>query len=347
MRKTLQDVARYLKDTLVPEADEAYAILPVYTAILPEEDIRKGVSAFRAFLVRLYGEVEAAGAAYDTCKKAAHAYENRTSLSVYYPFLHHVRIILMKIGYYGRFGESAGALCCENVFTRKITVGKNLECLRFLTSCGLRFDGIDLNDKKQGLHDTRSITVTCPDNPAMLAGLKIMAVAEADHGTLTNQDVFLRCDYRALQQKETDPLTIVRETMRHLPADMQAFALDLHRRYVDKGLTCTVEVKGFHTYIKYSFKRKDVWGLNASLSNGCHINVKSTKTDEYYDEIQTFAPFLQSLIAKGYGCGRKREIGRCDGGCRGMPIPLDASVLEMKDDIVRWFDLEVSCLQEK
>ena len=40
-----------------------------------------------------------------------------------------------------------------------------------------------------------------------------------------------------------------------------------------------------------------------------YINVKSTRTHEYTDTIKTFPQILQELITKGYGCGRKREIG--------------------------------------
>jgi hypothetical protein len=178
----------------------------------------------------------------------------------------------------------------------------------------------------------------------MLTGLKILAIAELDHGTLVNQDVFLRCDYRALKKDETDVLSIVQDTIKPLSAEVQAFILRLHQRYLDKGLTCVVEIKGFHIYMKYCYKRKDLWGINASLNNGYHINVKPRKTHEYTDTIKTVAPILQELIAAGYGCGRKREIGHCDGGCRGLPISLDDSVLDMRDDIETWFDREFSCL---
>lgn len=41
-------------------------------------------------------------------------------------------------------------------------------------------------------------------------------------------------------------LSIVRDTIKPLPADVQDFILQLHQRYMDKGLTCVVEVKGFH-----------------------------------------------------------------------------------------------------
>ncbi len=344
MRKTLPDVASYLKEIIVPVSQEAYAINPVYANVALEENIRYGVVAFRAFLVRLYDVLYAIGDVYDNSKKVAHEYENRITLSVYYPFLHNVSTLLMNIGYHGKSGDEESLICGYNIFNSKLPVSKNLECLQFLMSCGICFEGIDINEKKQILSDIKTIKITYPDNPTMLTGLKIMAIAELDHGTLINQDVFLRCDYRVLKKDETDVLSIVKETIKTLSFEVQDFILLLHQRYLGKGLTCIVEVKGFHIYIKYCYKRKDIWGINASLRNGYHINVKAAKTHEYTDTINKFSPILQELIAKGYGCGRKREIGHCDGGCRGIPISLDDSVLEIQDDIQTWFDKEVSCL---
>lgn len=343
MRKTLQDVARYLKETLVPESNEAYALNPVYTEVFPEENIREGVLALREFLCRLYDVLAVQGSKYDTSKKMIHEYENRTGLSVYYPFLHNLNIILRNIGYLGVPDENTQTLICSNsILNERISVSKNMECLRFLTGCGFCFGGVDVNDKKQKLSDITTIHVTYPDNPAMLIGLKVMAIAETEHSTLVNQDVLFRCDYRALKKDETDIVDIVQDTIKPLCTEIKDFILRLHHRYLDKGITCSVEIKGFHIYIKYCCKRKDVWGLNVSLNNGYHINVKPIKTDEYADTIKAFHPVLQELIAKGYGCGRKREIGHCDGGCRGIPIALDDSVLDMQDDIFTWLDQELS-----
>ncbi|WP_406241873.1 hypothetical protein ACF3M2_12465 [Tissierella carlieri] len=100
MRKTLQDVAGYLKEIMVPETHEAYAINPTYTNVSLEETIGEGVLAFRAFLVWPYDFLYAKGDVYDSSKKVAHEYENHITLSVYYPFLHNVSTILMNIGYH-------------------------------------------------------------------------------------------------------------------------------------------------------------------------------------------------------------------------------------------------------
>lgn len=348
MRKTLQDLSSYLKETLVPIRQEAYDISPVYTNEFDEERIQEGILAFRSFLVRLYEVLYQKGNQYDTSKKVAHEYENRTTLSVYYPFLHNVSTLLLKFSYYGKLDDTAQCLICDStVFHDKISVSKHLECLHFLQECGLVISGIDLHQKKPNLSEVESLRITYPNQPAMLLGMNVMAIAEIEHRTLINQDVFLRCDYRVLKKDETDVLSIVEDSIVPLPDEVKEFVMQLHHRYIENGMTCVVEVKGFHIYIKYCFKRKDVWGINASLNNGYHINVKSTKTEEYEDTIKTIAPVLQELIAKGYGCGRKRATGHCDGGCRGLTIPLDDSVLPIRDDIITWFDSELNALKKK
>ena len=347
MRKTISEVAQYIKSIVPPEPGETVVFKPVLKKIASPESFRDGIASCRDFLFQMYDSLIAEGKAYDTSKKTAHEYENRISLSVYYPFLDNLKNLLMKIGYHGAFADGHSLVCDNNIFDKRLSVAKSLECLRFLTTCGLCFDGVDLDKKKQNLSDIRTVTVRHLNAPAVMTGFKVMSMAEAELGTLANQDIFLRCDYRALQNGETDIVMVVRETIRPLPKEVQEFVLQLHERYSDSGVVCVIEIKGFHIYIKYCYKRKDVWGINASLNNGCHINVKAVKTQEYKDTIHTFPPFLQEMIAKGYGCGRKREIGRCDGGCRGLIIPLDDSVLDYRDYITKWFDTELSCLRRK
>lgn len=349
MRKTLQDVAGYIKTIMPPEPQEPYAISSVFEAVAPAEKVREGVSALRAFLCRLYDAVAEKGEAFDSHKKVAHEYENRITLSGYYPFLHNVKTALMKMGYQGVLSENAQALLCDTgIWNEKLSAVRNMETLCFLSDCGIGIGGLDLDAKKPNLSDGQTITICYPENPAMLTGLKVMAIAEIDYRTLANQDVFMRCDYRALATEEPDALTILQETIRPLSREVQDFLLQLHRSCLDKGMNCAVEIKGYFIYIKYSFKRKDVWGFNASLNNGFQINVKAQNMEQYGDAVSAFPPVLQDLIARGFGCGRKRpSVGHCDGGCRGMVLSLDDSILKIRQDVETWLDRELSCLKGK
>lgn len=348
MRKTLQDVACYIKEIIVPATDDTYEIEESYLIVSDEKSIREGVKAFRTFLAHLYDYLQVKGERYDTSQKVAHAYENRTTLSVYYPFLHHVGDFLMKVGYHGVISDDTHAITFgSSVFNSKLSTSKTLEVIKFLTESGVVVEGVNVEDKKQKLSDIKTMKLFYPENPSMLIGLKVLAIAEIDHGTLVNQEAFLRCDYRVIKKDETSVLSILKDTIRPLNTEVQKFILQLHQEHIDAGLNCIVETKGFHIYIKYCYKRKDVWGINASLNNGYHINVKSTKTHEYTTSIEAFDSKLKALIDKGYGCGRKRAIGHCDGGCRGIPITLDDSVLDIKDHVRSWLALEVSHLKKK
>ncbi len=341
MRKTLKDLARYLKSIVVSTTQEKYKILPRFESISNEGNIRKAIIDFNEFLIKLYDVLNIKGDLYDNDKKVAHEYENRTTLSVYYPFLHNVKTLLMKIGYSGELVEdNQFILCSNNIFNEKLPISKNIECLKFLTDCGILIEGIDLTDKKLLLSDIKTIKISYPINPSMLIGLKAMSIAEIELGTLDNQDIFLRCDYRVLKKDETNVLDVIKDSIKYLSNEVQEYILELHQYYIDKGLKCIIEIKGFWIFIKYTYKRKELWGVNISLNNGFQINIKAVNTHEYIDLIQNFPLYLQEIISRGYGCGRKRN-GCCDGGCRGLIISLDDSFGGITNIIKMWLDTEI------
>jgi hypothetical protein len=347
MRKTLGDVAEYLQSILAPETNGTFTINPLFKNIANDEKIREGVFAFRQFLHQCYGALTINSEKYDSPKKVAHEYENRISLSVYYPFLHNAKNLLLNIALQGVWENNHQSLICSGkIFDTRISTAKSIECLQFLHDCGLQIDGINLEDKKQYLPQLENIIFSFPKNDAMLIGLKVMAIAEAKLGTLENQDIFLRCDYHVLKNDELASLEnavfIIKHATRFLSNDVRNFIFQLHQTCTEKGYKPLIEIKGFWIIIKYVYKRKEMWGFNVSLANGIHINVKAQNMDKYRDAIETFPPVLREVIEKGYGCGRKRS-GVCDGGCRGMIIPLNDSdfVLSIKTELEYWFEQEL------
>ncbi len=354
MQKTLKDMAKHLKNVITPEIPETYTINPMFGNISSEENIREGVLAFRNFLYQLCDILISEGDSYDNNKKIAHAFDDRVTISVYYPFLHNVKCLLLNIGFHSVLTENAQSLIVgNNIFNTKIPVSKSIECLRFFTACGILIDGIDLNEKKPDLSKAERIEILYPDNPAMLTGLKVMAIAEMEFGTNVNKfnaisycrfsDILLRCDYRVLNNNETDAISILEDTIKPLSVNVQDFILQLHQRYLDKGLKCDVEIKDLWIKIKYSYKRNEIWGINASVNNGYQINIKAKNTHKYADTIEKLPSFLHEMIEKGFGCGKKRGISDyCDGGCRGFRISLDDSIIDIRNAIETWLDKELS-----
>ena len=359
MRKTLKDMAKHLKNVITPEIPETYEIDPMFENISNEENIREGVLAFRNFLYQLCDVLIVEGDSYDNHKKIAHAFDDRVTISVYYPFLHNVKCLLLNIGFHGVLAESDGSLTIgNNIFHTKIPNSKSLDCLRFLTDCGILIDGIDLDDNKLDLLKVERIKISYPDNPAMLTGLKVMAIAEIEFDRIASKskvnksntisycrfsDILLRCDYRVLKNNETDVVSILKDTMNPLSANVQDFILQQHLHYLDKGLKCNVEIKDLWIKIKYSYKSKEIWGINVSLNNGYQINIKAKNTHKYSDTIKKFPLFIQEMIEKGYGCGIKRGISdHCNGGCQGFRFLLDDSIIDIRNDIETWLDTELS-----
>lgn len=352
-------MAKHLKNVITQEIPEIYAINPMFENISSEEEIREGVLAFRNFLYQLCDVLLVEGDSYDNHKKNAHAFDDRVTISVYFPFLHNVKCLLLNIGFHGVLTKSAGSLTASNnIFNTKIPVSKSIECLRFLTDCGIVIDGIDLNEKITDLSKVERINISYPDNPAMLMGLKVMAIAEIELDKIVNKlegnklstisycrfsDILLRCDYRVLKNNKTDNvISILKDTMNPLSANVQDFILQLHQRYLDKGLKCNVEIKDLWIKIKYSYKSKEIWGINVSLNNGYQINIKAKNTHKYADTIEKFPSFIREMIEKGYGCGIKRGISdHCNGGCQGFRFSLDDSIIDIRSAIETWLDTEL------
>jgi len=340
-------MATHLKSIILPETFEAYAIKPIFETSSNTESIWEGILAFRAFLHRFCDVLIEKSDLYDHHKKTAD--EHRSAIYYNFPFLDNVKKLLLNIGVHGELTEDAQFLVTgSTIFNTKLSTTKNIECLRFLTDCGMCFGGIDLNAKRPKLLEIETIKISYPTNPAMLTGLKVMAIAEVKLGTSLNHNILMRCDYRVLKTDETDVLSILKETIKPLSANVQGFVLRLHQLCLDKGLHCAVEIRGFWKKIKYSRGKKEIWGINTSLNNGFELTVKANNTQKYADTIIKFPLALQELIAKGYGCGRKRSMnGTCDAGCEGLRIPLNDSVLDISDGIEIWLGQEVSCLRKK
>ncbi len=360
MSKTLKDMAKHLKKVIAAEIPKTYAINPMFENISSEENIREGVLAFRNFLYHLCDVLIFEGDMYDNHKKNAHEFDDRVTISVYFPFLHNVKCLLLNVGFHGVLTESTQSLTMgNNIFNTKVPVSKWIECLRFLNACGILIGGIDLNDKKPDLSKAEEIIISYPDNPAMLTGLKVMAIAEIEFGTNANEsevnksnainycrfsDILLRCDYRVLKNNRNDDvISIFKDTMKPLSDNVQDFILQLHQRYLDKGIKCSVEIKDLWIKIKYSYKSKEIWGINISLNNGYQINIKAKNTHKYADTMEKFPSFIQEMIKKGYGCGIKRGISdHCNGGCQGFRFSLDESIIDISNTIETWLDTELS-----
>ena len=206
---TLSDVARHLKNLLPIEIPESYPIKPMFTNITDEEGIRGGIVALLDFMRLFYDLLADSGEQYDKPKSPSRRGKT-PSIPVDFPFIYHAKSVLLNIGYHGKLNDNvlsfcglktlSPIICCEGMeATTKTSKPKLISCIRFLSDCGMYFEGIDLDMPNPCMTDNRHIEVTYPDNPDVLVGLQVMAIAQRDLLWKTKDEVFLRCDYHALR----------------------------------------------------------------------------------------------------------------------------------------------------
>lgn len=359
MRKTLNDMAGYLKDLIPPPSPVPYAIKPLFGQIGTEETVRDSVDAFRDFLIRLYDRLQAEGGKYekrsDKPDKETH---DHTSLPVTFPFLNCIKSILINVGYHGRLAEQGDRILLDNpqvlttlfnaegqLLRAKLTSPKLIEGLGFLKDCGLEFGSADRHGELPDLLKAEALTISCPADPRVPAGLKVMAMAQKELYVKGSDELFMRCDYRVLQPEAPDITAVLNDFLSPLPVKVQDLARQLHRYYLDAGLICKMEIRYLRVRFSYTYKNKELWMFSASLNHGCRIFIKAANTHRYTDVIETFPLLLQDKIAKGFGCDKKKYGEPCQGGCHGFRIPLDETVLDVSDEVRIWLDCELAFLR--
>lgn len=361
MQKSVKKMASIIKELIPSDSLEGYTLQPVLSSVADDEKIQRGIASFKEFLINVYDQLITDGDLYEKPTKQMDednfSHDNVVSLATGYPFINHVTSILINIGYYSSLDENCNLMVVDDrnmlaplvgpqggAAKQKISAPKVIEALRFLTSCGLHFDGIDLTAKRPDLVKPNSLRIEYPDNPDMLIGLKVMAIAHNEMSTANDYYVFQRCDYRLLRAEAPNTTEYLKTYIRALPENAREFILRLHQRYLDNGLTCKMKMHYFGVIFSYLYKSNIVWEF-LPTPEGCYITAKASHIGDYADEIKTFHAVLQEKISTGYGCEKKRFGKPCQKGCHGYSFLLNDSISEIECDIEKWFDKEVLCLR--
>jgi len=250
MQEPIGEYAKYIKNLIPANIPEIYALKPMFENVANEENIRKGVVAFRDFLYLFCDRLISDGHLYCTPQKT----KNPTD----YSFLHNINDLLIDFGYHGILSDNGNSLLLSeipsfNAPKRKIPVSKQMECLRFLTLCGFVFTGINLNTDKFNITE-KFFNISYPNNPILLTGLRALSVASIQLQVrfLNNAHNLLRCDYRVMKAEDTNITDVLKDFLYPLPENLQKFALELHYRYIDLGMTCaTLDDNAVHFFYSY------------------------------------------------------------------------------------------------
>lgn len=357
MPKTLGDMAKFLKILIPMDIPETYTFNPIFRDISDEKDIRSGVLAFRNFLYRICDCLITDNSLCAEPQKGKNWFSDETTLGVEFPFINNIRSILINTGYHGILSEKGDSLLVNDWgilsakkshnpnSTTKISDPQMIKTMKFFTECGMVFDGIDLSVKKTDVSKVETVKISYPDCPIMLTGLKVLAVAQKELLASKNDDILLRCDYRALKDEDTEIISIMKDFAKPLPATIQEFVLKLHQHFLDSGMKCKLILRVFSFRVLYSYKSREIYSFSTSLNNDYCILIKTTNTSKYVDVTEKFPKFLQEKISEGYGCDRKKGKP-CRKGCVGFRFPFDDSILDISKYLKIWLDSELSSMRK-
>jgi len=304
--KTFRDMARYLRNLLPPEIPADYSIKPMFTSIESEENIRAGIFALRDFMGLFYDLLIEDSQKYEKPKSVNNKANRNPSLAVDFPFIYHAKSVLLNIGYHSILNGGVltfsglktltPIICCEGMeATTKISIPKLMECLRFFSECGMYFEGLDLDAAKSNIASERLIEVMYPDNPNLLTGLKIIAVAQRDLHWKTNDKIFLRCDFRALTDDKTDAADVLKDFINPFSPEIQEHILHLHQKCLEKGLTCMVKT-GLKNSFLYAHKKNTVWEISSSFADGYRVFIKASN-NQIIDNHGFYIPLDDSILS--------------------------------------------------
>lgn len=354
--RELKDIAVYLKELIPVNIPDVYSINSVFKNITTDDKIRSSIIAYRDFMYLFCDRLISNSKLYD---KNAKKTDGHLSLAIAFPFLNNVKNVLFNIGICGELTNNNNSLVLNDIKIltntvspegkqriEKLSAPKIIDALRFLTDCGFHFDGINLDEEKPDIMKTKLLEITYPDNLAVLTGLKVMAVAQKEFGSISNEEILLRCDYKVLIVEDTDIIELLNDYIYSLPENVKDFVLMFHQHYIDLGLLCKPKMSSLNVQFAYFRKSKEIFSFYNSLISGSQIMIKAQNTALYTNIIKDFTPFLQEKIANGYGCQKKRFDEPCQKGCHGFSLSLNESILDIKDDLIIWIDEELRCLKK-
>jgi hypothetical protein len=202
MRKTLNEMALYMKANVIDPIPENFEVRPLYRGVLDEIEARRCVKAYREFLSCFFDYIANHAGELDRPVK------NAKNFIQEYPILRNLLYMLYAIGCSIRQTrpehryQISGEDLADAVSLTK--TGKVSECLTHLYHMGLRCEGIDLSKKSIHVSLLKDIRLVCTDNPKALSGLSMLAKAnmlmlnKGESHTDSIDEIFLRCDYHAL-----------------------------------------------------------------------------------------------------------------------------------------------------
>ena len=280
--KDLAYVCHYLKSLVIPKMSDNFVVAESFRYGFTDDEIRKGITAFREFLYALFDRLAngkdkidlTTGSNYNP--KYEVGYGDKYRIKACFPSIWDLTMILCSMGIRGEVKKSPEiklTVNCTDLLTVicpitekdvsliKMNDERKLEMFHLLSDLGLRFHGADFSEEV-GFSKIEKFDVTSESNDYFPLGLKLISEATAHHKhhyKLENMfyPVFLRCSYYPLENdKPRKHVVKVKDFVNSRPSEIKKWIIDIDTFLTKNGCTVSHNIGGCD--IEFTYNRKKV-----------------------------------------------------------------------------------------
>ncbi|MDR1687171.1 MAG: hypothetical protein LBS21_00995 [Clostridiales bacterium] len=278
MKKDLSFVCDYWKKLVMPPLPENFVVAPHFTHGLTDDEIRKGIAAYREFLYLLYDKLAEnkdkidaeSGRTYDPYGELSG--DGTARIKKRFPAFFDLPMIILTLGYHGKIEthpdirltvRGADTFIVIDPVTEKyqslirMKSERKIEMFRLLTEAGLEFKCADFKtgadfSKEVDFSKIETVHIKSAKNKYLPVGLKLIADAITNNKYYIKLEnlfggIILRGDFKPLQNAVAKKYKLnVRDYANAQPPEVKEWILDIDTLLSENGCTDA----GSFTYVK-------------------------------------------------------------------------------------------------
>jgi len=328
MKKDLSDICNYLENLVIPHTPDNFIIAEPFKHGLPNDELKKGISAFRSFLYEFYDKVASDKTISDSQKSKLYDIESGSdSIRDCFPIFNDIAVVLFTLGIYGNLETEPRMKLIINgsdlltPFIRgkpsalkKISNKRKSELFNYLSDMGFYFEDLNLGNEAD-LTKAGTFCVTYENDNFLILGLKLIseALGNIKAGFLKLASVFMRCDFYPLANlMPKDHTASAGEYANPQSPKIKDFIVSLEKYLTNNGckISCfslsNTNGDGSFSYISRKSK-KTVCSIAMGI-RGCELSICGNHFSNETNILSELPENMLDLVKAGRGaCGKMKE----------------------------------------
>ena len=322
MKKDLSDVCNYLKGLIIPHTPGGFKVAEPFRHGLADEELEKGILAFRTFLYNLYDKIAADKSLLDIEKGQIYAPEaGEDSIHKCFPIINDIAVVLWTLGIYGKLETEPRkelAVNGNDLLTplsstkppaiNKLSNKRKAEVFNYLADIGFYFEDLNLSESMD-LSKTGTFYVAYENDSYVILGLKLLALAKHNikSGYQKFMTTFMRGDFyplaNAMPQAHTTTAALFATPQ---PPQIRDWICDAEKLLVDNGCKLsTFFLSNTNGDGSFSYASRKSKKTVCRIAMGMMGSLVEIRGNHFANEKNILLELPQNMlnVVKGGGCG--------------------------------------------